>query len=490
MNNQMIDILAGQLFPAREARRNEWRWVLLGIGLGDALCVAGGAILAYVLRFFTDWAIFYPGDARVEFYGTLIALLVPSWIALFAMYGLYNPNIIFGGTTEYARMFNACTTGVLVIIVLTFLQPDFVIARGWLLLAWASVLGMAMGWRFIARRVVYSLREQGHLIQRTVVLGANAEGRAVAEQLNASSQGGMRVIGFVDDHLPPGTEVLPGVPVLGPVTAFEAIVTHTGVDSAIIADTEMVRERLPSVCGAMETLRQLDVLLAPGIFELLTVGVEVRERGSVPLLGLNKTRITGLHGVWKSLIDRGGALAALILLSPLLVIVAILVRLDSPGPIIYRRRVVGVGNRTFDAFKFRTMHVDGDRLLTPELRKELEETGKLQNDPRVTRLGRFLRRTSIDELPQLVNVLLGQMSLVGPRMITVDELRHFGRWRHNLVTVRPGLTGLWQISGRSNLGYEERVRLDMHYIRNYSIWLDLYIIYRTITVVISGHGAY
>ncbi len=490
MNNQLLDIFTGQLFPAREARRSEWRWLLVGIGLGDALCVAGGFILAYLLRFFTDWAIFYPGDARIGFYATLIALLVPSWIALFTLYGLYNPQIIFGGTTEYARIFNACTVGLLVIIVLTFLQPDFVIARGWLLLAWASVSALAIGWRFAARRLVYSLRERGYLIQRSVVLGANAEGRAVAEQLNASIRAGVQVIGFVDDRLAPGTEVLPGVPVLGPVTAFEAIVTHTDVDSAIIADTEMVRERLPAVCGAMEALHRLDVSLAPGIFELLTVGVQVRERGSVPLLSLNKTRITGLHAIGKAVIDRGGALVALILLSPLLALVALLVRLDSPGPIIYRRRVVGVGNQTFDAFKFRTMQVDGDKLLTPEQRKELSETGKLQHDPRITRIGRFLRRTSIDELPQLVNVLLGQMSLVGPRMITTDELRHFGRWRHNLVTVRPGLTGLWQISGRSNLGYEERVRLDMHYIRNYSIWLDLYIIYRTIAVVISGHGAY
>lgn len=490
MNNQLLDTITGRVRSVEDGRRAEWRRVLIGIALGDALCVAGGFLLAYLLRFFTDWAIFYAGDARVGFYMTLIGLLVPGWIALFALYGLYDPRLLFGGTTEYARIFNASTFGLLLVIVLTFLEPNFVIARGWLLLAWACVAMLAIGWRFTARRIVYQLRQRGHLVQRTVILGANPEGRAVAEQLNSSIRAGVRVVGFVDDTLPPGTEVLPGTPVLGPVTAFEAIVTHAGIDSAIIADTEMVRERLPAVYGAMDALRRLDVALAPGLFELLTVGVQVRERGSVPLLGLNKTRITGPHAFGKALIDRGGALVGLIVLSPLLALVALLVRLDSPGPVIYRRRVVGAGNRTFDAFKFRTMRVDGDALLTPELRRELSESGKLQEDPRITPLGRFLRRTSIDELPQLVNVLLGQMSLVGPRMITTDELRHFGRWRHNLVTVRPGLTGLWQISGRSNLGYDERVRLDMHYIRNYSIWLDLYIIYRTIAVVISGQGAF
>jgi lipopolysaccharide/colanic/teichoic acid biosynthesis glycosyltransferase len=136
------------------------------------------------------------------------------------------------------------------------------------------------------------------------------------------------------------------------------------------------------------------------------------------------------------------------------------------------------------------MYEDGDRRLTPAQREELAQKGKLKDDPRITRVGKFLRRTSIDELPQLINVLLGQMSLVGPRMITAAEMHHFGRWQHNLLMVRPGLTGLWQISGRSNLGYADRVRLDMHYIRNYSIWLDLLIIYRTIPALLKGEGAY
>lgn len=152
--------------------------------------------------------------------------------------------------------------------------------------------------------------------------------------------------------------------------------------------------------------------------------------------------------------------------------------------------IVSCAPLPFDAFKFRTMYVDGNSRLSPAQRAELQEQGKLKDDPRITQIGRLLRRTSLDELPQLVNVLCGQMSLVGPRMITQDELRHFGRWQHNLLMVPPGLTGLWQISGRSNLGYEDRVRLDMHYIRNYSLWLDLYIIYRTIPIVIGGHGAY
>jgi len=181
-----------------------------------------------------------------------------------------------------------------------------------------------------------------------------------------------------------------------------------------------------------------------------------------------------------------------VLLSPLLIILAILVKLDSPGPVLHRRRVVGRGGQTFNAFKFRTMYVNGDEILAryPELKAKLRQNHKLRDDPRITRVGAVLRRTSLDELPQFLNVLLGQMSLVGPRMITLEEMDKYGKWRWNLLTVKPGITGLWQISGRSDLSYDERVRLDMYYIRNYTLWLDLQILWRTVPAVLRRQGAY
>jgi lipopolysaccharide/colanic/teichoic acid biosynthesis glycosyltransferase len=180
-------------------------------------------------------------------------------------------------------------------------------------------------------------------------------------------------------------------------------------------------------------------------------------------------------------------------LSPVFLVLALLVRLDSPGPILHRRRVLGASGSQFDAFKFRTMYVNGDALLRdrPELGEELRANHKLKEDPRVTRVGRWLRKCSLDELPQLFNVLLGQMSLVGPRMITAEEAEKYGRHRVNLLTVKPGITGLWQVSGRSDISYDERVQLDMYYIRNYSVWLDLQILFvQTLPAVIRGHGAY
>jgi lipopolysaccharide/colanic/teichoic acid biosynthesis glycosyltransferase len=197
--------------------------------------------------------------------------------------------------------------------------------------------------------------------------------------------------------------------------------------------------------------------------------------------------------VAKTLLDYGLTLPALMLLAPGLAVIALCILRDSPGPIFYRRRVLGVGGREFDAFKFRTMFVDGDTLLAaqPEMLARLRSEHKLKDDPRVTHVGRWLRKYSLDELPQLLNVLLGDMSLVGPRMITAAESSKYGSFSATRMTVKPGLTGLWQVSGRSDISYADRVRLDMEYICDYSFWRDLEILFiRTVPAVLKGQGAY
>jgi lipopolysaccharide/colanic/teichoic acid biosynthesis glycosyltransferase len=185
-------------------------------------------------------------------------------------------------------------------------------------------------------------------------------------------------------------------------------------------------------------------------------------------------------------------LPATILLGPIMLLIALLIKLDSPGPIIHRRRVMGMHGVDFDAYKFRTMYENGDEILQayPEMQEELEKNFKLKDDPRITKIGQFLRKTSLDELPQLFNVLKREMSLVGPRIITPAEVEKYEKWDINLMTVRPGITGLWQVSGRSDVTYEERVRLDMHYIRNWTIWLDIQLLFQTIPAVLRRRGAY
>ena len=480
----------GVVRPRREVRRHEQRMLVAGLLLTDAGVVALSFAISYIVRFWLKLPIFDTGSIRPEFYAFVVSMLVPAYLALFHLYGLYDRTNLLGGTTEYARMFNAMTTGLLLVIFINFIQPDFIVARAWLLLAGGLMVILGIGNRFLMRRLVYAQRQTGRFLDRTLVVGANPEGMAVAEQLMQARASGAQIIGFIDDYLPIGMEPLPGAPVLGSSAAFAALVELQMIDTVVIANTAITRERLLSVYGALEALQEVEVRMASGLFEMLTTSVRVREEGCVPLVVLNKTRITGIHLLCKTLLDLFVAGAALVVLLPFFVVLAIMIRRDSSGPIFYRRRVVGQGKHEFDAFKFRTMRIEGNKLLTPEQQCELIDYGKLKDDPRVTRVGAFLRRYSLDELPQLFNVLRGEMSLIGPRMITLPELEKFGKWQHNLATVKPGLTGLWQISGRSDLSYEERVRLDMHYIRNHSIWLDLKILFQTLPALLTGRGAY
>lgn len=194
----------------------------------------------------------------------------------------------------------------------------------------------------------------------------------------------------------------------------------------------------------------------------------------------------------KALFDYAITIPGLIFIAPLFLILSLLVKLDSPGPIFYRRRVVGQNGRVFYAFKFRTMFINGDEILAqhPQLRAELNKNYKLKCDPRVTRMGQMLRKFSLDELPQLFNVLMRDMSLIGPRMITPEEVCKYGEYGEKLLTVMPGLSGLWQVSGRSDVCYDERVQLDMQYIDNWTLVEDIKILIKTPLVVLKGDGAY
>jgi exopolysaccharide biosynthesis polyprenyl glycosylphosphotransferase len=236
----------------------------------------------------------------------------------------------------------------------------------------------------------------------------------------------------------------------------------------------------------------VNVRMSSGLYEIITTGLSVSEFAFVPFITINKARLTGWDEVAKLALDYMITIPGLILISPLLLLISIAIKLDSPGQIIHRREVMGMNGTKFLAYKFRSMHTDGDEILDkhPDLKAELEHNHKLKNDPRITRIGHFLRKSSLDELPQLFNVLRREMSLVGPRMISPAEVEKYDQWDINLLTVRPGITGPWQVSGRSDISYEERVQIDMYYVRNWSIWLDLQILVQTIPAVLKSDGAY
>lgn len=485
--------LANPLPVAVNARWAERLLLTVVLICMDLVMVLSGFWLAYTIRFEVglSWT-YQPEVPPVDFYQKLVFLIVPAWLVVFRLFGLYDFKNLFGGTREYAYAFNASTFCMMLIILFIFFGDTQNIARAWVILSWLLVsFGVILG-RFLLRRIVQNLRANGRFLTAALIIGANEEGLAIAEQLQANPKAGVWLAGFADDELGPGSELLPNVPVLGSVDAIGLLVRQHGIQEIIVASTALPREKLLQLFTAFGSEDNITIRMSSGLYELLTTGVEVQEFGNVPLLSVNKVRLTGVDVIMKTLLDTLLSVGALLVFLPVMVAIAIAIRLDSPGPIFHLRRVVGVGGKAFNALKFRTMYVDADERLArdPELRREFELNHKLKNDPRVTRIGRFLRRTSLDELPQLINVLFGQMSLVGPRMITAEERARYGKWRMNLSTVKPGITGLWQVSGRSDVSYEERVMLDMNYIRNYSIWFDLHILWQTIPAVLKSRGAY
>ncbi len=473
-------------------RKLERRLFIGSLLLIDTVATAMGLALAYYLRFESPWLPYY-ATFSPYFYYSMILFAVPTFLLIFAIFGLYNEHYLLGGLQEYSKVTNSCTTGMMAIIIFSFLyraQPD--ISRGWLILSWLLVTFLVGLGRFSIRRAVYWLRQLGKFSIPMLIVGANEEGLAMAQQFQATPTSGVKIVGFVDDSLAPGTEVFDGVRVLGPILWLESLVRRHGVSEILVATTGVSRRQLLDIFRSFGTSNDIDIRLSSGLFEILSTKVRVKEMGYVPLVSLDKVRITGWDLFLKRVLDYTIAAIGLVVAAPLMILTGVLIKLDSPGPVLYRRLVVGQGKQLFYALKFRTMVTNASALLeaNPVLKARLESEGKIKDDPRVTRLGRILRRTSLDELPQLFNVLRGQMSLVGPRMISPPELEKFGKWQQNLLTVKPGITGLWQVSGRSKLSYEDRVRLDMHYIRNYTIWLDLHIIFRTIGAVLRGRGAY
>lgn len=478
-----------------QGQSQQWGWLRAGMVLLDLLMISAGFILAYVVRFTLNIPFFFSGEEgpSISFYLTLGALLIPVWIGIYAAAGLYSRQKILGGTREYALIFNSTTIAMFFVITVNFLVPQFILARGWLLLTWIFVFFFVALGRFCLRRVVYWMRSRGLFITPALIIGANEEARLLAEQFSNKRASGLNVVGFISDYVPAGTELVRGIKVLGGMEDILNLSRENNVEEVIVTTSDVSSDDILTVFRQFGIAEGVTLRLSSGLYEIITTGLEVQELASVPLVKVNRIRLTGLDQVMKVILDYSIALVALLFVIPLSVVLAILIKIDSKGPVFHRRRVMGVNGRSFDAFKFRTMHVDGDAILDahPELKEELAREHKLKNDPRVTRLGRILRKISFDELPQVFNVLRGEMSIVGPRMISPEEMEKYQQLGMNLLTVKPGITGLWQVSGRSDVSYEQRVRMDMYYIRNWSIWLDLQIILRTIpAVLISRRGAY
>jgi len=475
-------------------RQLQWLLYRAALILSDIIMTSFAFRLAYYFRFEASFDFFdKTALVSIEYYRWLVLFSSLLWLFIFALNGLYHHQNLLGGTREYSRIFRSSTEGFLLIVIAGFLQPNLLIARGWLLMAWGFTFLFALVGRFALRRLVYFMRRYGFFLTSAIIVGANQEGRWLAEQLLSWETSGLHLVGFVDKKEPVTTPLFHNLVCLGSVDQLGEIIERYHVGEVILASSAIsTRDYLLDIFKKYGVSDKVNLRLSSGLYEVITTGLTVSEFAYVPLVYVNKVRLTGSDDFLKLVLDYVVSIIALIFLSPLLLLLGLLIKFGSPGPVIHKRRVMGLNGKQFYALKFRTMVVNGDEVMEqhPELKEELARNHKLKSDPRVTPIGAFLRKYSLDELPQLFNVVKRDMSLVGPRMISPEEVAMYKQFDMNLLTVLPGITGLWQVSGRSDISYDERVRLDMYYVRNWSIWLDLQLLFQTIPAVLKGRGAY
>ncbi len=366
----------------------------------------------------------------------------------------------------------------------------FEITRGFVIVALPLGLVLLLLGRLLTRQWVQRQRLHGHLRHRVVVVGDHAAATALAAQLAREPYAGFSLVGVC---LPVGSagETPEGLPVLGGIEETLDVVRRHGADTvAVAASSDVAPDLVRRLAWSLEG-SGVDLVVAPAVTDVAGPRIAVRPVGGLPLLYVDEPTFTGGTRVLKRGIDLVGAGIGLLLLSPLLLGVAAAIRLTSKGPALFRQTRIGKDGAEFRVVKFRTMYSDAETRRA-ELSHANETDGllfKIADDPRITPLGRALRRASIDELPQLLNVVRGDMSLVGPRPLPVKDSDFEGHVRRRLLA-RPGITGLWQVSGRSDTSWDDAVRLDLYYVENWSLSLDLAILMRTVLAVFRGEGAY
>jgi exopolysaccharide biosynthesis polyprenyl glycosylphosphotransferase len=468
----------------------------------DALVILAAFALAYWLRYQFTWPqplaqivrdvpteYFVPFRAFLPYALLLTALL----LVLFAIKGLYRlPRS--AGILQYAAIIASSTiTGVAALIVAVFIyrQTEFY-SRLIFAFAWVTIVVFLLLTRVAVVEIRRLLWVRGIARERVLVVGGSGLGRGVMDRVVAQPFLGYTLVGYLDDRPAPSHERADGhYRRLGVVDDLERVVTSRQIDQVMLALPFWEQQRLPELVNHCRTV-QVEFRVVPDLYQLSFDKLDMDELNGIPLIGMKELTLTG----WNLVVKRALDLTLVLLSLPLVLLVtlafAAAIRWDSPGPVIFRQRRIGKGGRPFTAYKFRSMHIDAEARKA-ELAAENEADGplfKMRNDPRVTRVGRWIRKTSLDELPQLWNVVRGEMSLVGPRPPTPDEVAQYEPWHLQRLDVTPGLTGLWQVLGRSDTSFDEMVRLDIFYAENWSPGLDLRIILQTVPVVLSGKGAY
>ncbi|MGV1050256.1 MAG: sugar transferase [Solirubrobacterales bacterium] len=433
--------------------------LLFGIPASDgavltAALIVGSITLAFVFGLYSDSDLTTWASGLADAPRALVAAVVLSWpiFGVAAALDLTNPALLAIVATAIAASFGSTTRAV---------------ARGW------------------AHRVV-------PLRQRTVIVGSGIVADRLADRLERHGEFGLETIGLVDDDVH-RLDSAQRLPKLGSLEQLDQVLDEREVDRVIIAFSRASHQQLLS-CIRVCRDHRVAVDVVPRLFELLDGAQSLNQIGGLPLLSIGAPPLSRASRVAKRGLDVAISSLLLVLLSPLLLAVAIAIKLDSRGPVFFHQVRAGRGETEFQLFKFRSMYADAE-----QRKQEFEDANeandgvmfKIKRDPRITRVGGLLRRTSLDELPQLINVLRGEMSLVGPRPLILKEARHAAQtWHARRLDLRPGITGLWQISGRSDLPFQEMVRFDYQYVSGWSLARDVEILLATIPVVLSGRGAY
>jgi exopolysaccharide biosynthesis polyprenyl glycosylphosphotransferase len=469
-------------YERRTARVSAWtRDYLREVALADLGCAVVGVFMAAQIRF---------GSNVTSTYLALSLALPVLWIGALWLAGAYDVRFIGTGSDEFRRVLNAGVSLTAAVAIFSY-AVNMEVSRGYVVIAVPGVTLLDLVARYAARKRLHRRRAAGKCLQSVVAVGHELAVADLVTELRRDKHHGLTVVGACVARPGECDEVV-GVPVYGGLDDITTAVKAFGADTvAVLACPEINGIRLRSLAWELEKTGT-DLCVSPALLDVAGPRTTIRPIAGLTLLHVDHPQLTGFRLVLKGLFDRCAAAAALIMLAPVMCSLAAAVWLHDRGPALFTQVRVGRDGHAFRIYKFRTMVVDAEQRRL-QLLASNDSDGvlfKMRRDPRVTPVGAHLRRWSIDELPQLFNVFLGHMSLVGPRPALPDEAEKYAEHVRRRLVVKPGLTGLWQVSGRSDLSWEESVRLDLRYVENWSFALDLQIMWKTISVLMRGSGAY
>ena len=473
----------GGRIDRRTARRlSTWtRDYLRQVALADLGCAVVGVFMAAQVRF---------GSNVTSMYLALSLALPLLWVAALWLAGAYDVRFIGTGSDEYRKVLNAGVSLTAAVAIFSY-AVNLELSRGYVVIALPSITVLDLLARLTLRKRLHRRRLSGKCMHSVVAVGHELAVADLVTELGRDRYHGLTVVGACVVRPGECDEVV-GVPVYGGLDDVTAAVKAFDADTvAVTACPEMNSVRLRSLAWELEKTGT-DLCVSPALLDVAGPRTTIRPTAGLTLLHVDHPQLAGFRLLLKGLFDRCAAAAALIMLAPLMAILAASVWMHDRGPALFTQLRVGKDGRSFRIYKFRTMVVDAEQRKTQLLPgNDLDGVlFKLRTDPRITVVGAHLRRWSVDELPQLFNVFLGHMSLVGPRPALPDEAEKYADHVRRRLVVKPGITGLWQVSGRSDLSWEESVRLDLRYVENWSFALDLQILWKTISVLIRGSGAY